>query len=133
MLLTPDFCELYDMKEDAISQQFYNKNPLIHKDPFNRLWIDDKKFMKRWNFRRKIWNRSHDNYYKINEHINDSKLAEILSRFSTSSKSSWIVFLTSTLFIVPDEQLSFKYQIPKRHWDFYRITTAIIRHSERTF
>ena len=37
MLLTPDFCELYDMKEDAISQQFYNKNPLIHKDPFNRL------------------------------------------------------------------------------------------------
>jgi hypothetical protein len=96
------------------------------------IYIDDKALVRRRQFHKKIWLMSHDNYYMLNEFIIDSQLAAILSRYTNRPKHNWVTYLYEQLFSTAYQDRSIlAYKIPDMLWEFYRITTALIRSTQR--
>jgi len=131
-MTVPEF-EMFYHKLDSATLCIYRKSghkALIKKD--NRYDIDIKFLIRRRDFCIKIWNKAHENYYSIIEHISQRKLAILLNRFYKRSTNSWDAFMRDTLFSpVMHEKSLMKYEINFNLWAFFRITTVLIRRLSR--
>ena len=89
--------------------------------------IDENFFIRRLDFRRRLWLESHDNFYFLTKYISPWELAKILNRVDPSySVDSWNVFMASRLFAtLPTSVTIFK--TPTSLYNFYRYTRWIIR------
>jgi len=120
-------CEKYKLNKNTVHIAYYNKNSQIKRID-GKLYVDEKALLRRVEFRKRIWNKAHDNYYAITEYISDSQLYNFLSRMFGASKSAWIQFLAYDLFSMANiEKSILSYKINNKLWMFYRFTTALIR------
>ena len=121
------FSEKYKMSVNMVHMAYYYNNPQIKRID-GKLYVDEKALLRRVEFRKRIWNKAHDNYYAITEYISDSQLYNFLSRMFGDSKRGWIQFLAYDLFSMANiEKSILSYKINNKLWVFYRFTTALIR------
>jgi len=127
-----DFRHIYhDVKSSTLSIMYKKGSKSVYKKN-NVYEIDDKFLIRRRDFYTKIWNISHDNYFKITEHITELKLAMIINKYYKRSVDIWNMFMRTTLFSIQYQENSlFNYKINYNLWVFFRITTFIIRRLER--
>jgi len=121
------FSEKYKLSKNIVHLAYYEKNPQIKKID-GKLYVDEKALLRRVEFRKRIWNKAHDNYYAITEYVSESQLYNFLSRMFGDSKRGWIQFLAYDLFSMANiEKSILSYKINNKLWMFYRFTTALIR------
>ena len=129
------FCEKYDTPiANVYTHRFQHKPKGVFKKGRYKgdMYIDEYHFIHRKEFQRKVWLRSHDNYYEIAEHISDKHLAYILARYTGRSQASWVTFLSQELFsLAPLEGTIFNYKIKEKLWEFWRVTTLLLRRIKR--
>jgi len=127
------FLALYDKEsKNAIYVQSTHKHKYLYRID-GSLYVNERALLNRRAFYAKIWNLSHTNYYRfILEGIKESKVAELLAKYTEYSKNSWIMFMQSDLFSMAFRDKSLlSYKITTKLWIFYRITTLFIRVTER--
>ena len=132
MISSEEAAEMYGITPCNITQQLKKGNKHVHKIG-SFLYIDDVALLKRREFANKIWNQANDNYFAITELISESDLARLLFRYLPHrTLSSWYVFVNNQLFSIAFKDRSLlAYKVPAQLWEFYRITRAIIRSSQR--
>jgi hypothetical protein len=133
MISAVQFSEDYNCFLNLIHTYRKEGNKHIHKLP-DGVYVDDAKLLKRRDFYIKIWLLSHDNYYKITEHITEAKLACILARYTEKDIAYWKSFLLYKLFSPSFRESNLLlYEIKYNYWAFFRVTTFLIRRIEKRF
>ena len=118
------FCETYGVSYHTLMRRLLDKQfkTLVVKD---RL-ITAKPLIRRQEFRKKVWLRSHDYYYKLSETLNDSMIAEILMEYAGGSKQGWVVFMSDGLFsLAVDDMSILDYKISNNMWKFFRFSKVL--------
>ena len=94
---------------------------------YNNSFVDETFFYKRKDFQKRIINQNHENYYFLSKTMDDRAISLLMTEFSDRSKDTWYMFLNRDLFMLPSETMT-SYKLNKRHWEFNRITTRVIKH-----
>ena len=133
MVKVDTFCEFdeFAKAQNVYTQKFYG-NKHIH-TLGGVTYVDYTALLHRREFYTKIWLRSHDNYFIITELISSYKLGKILYKFyPEKSLAGWRQWLYDELFSLAYQDRSLlHYEVPNFLWAFYRITSFIIRRSQR--
>jgi len=122
-----EMSEIYNLKIETIDSAKTLKKikkEWIIKDK-NTVFINVSKIIKRYEFKRKIINQMHDNYYFLGKHLRDNELAELMSIISDIEKGSFYSFFQRNLFYSQSDNI-LNYKLSKMQWNFYRLSTAII-------
>jgi len=121
------FVYKYNTSRDSIYVAFYNGHKYISKRR-NRVYIDDKALIRRREFRKRLWNESHDMLYMMINTIPKFTLAKMLEERYGSTRASWMTFLSNGLFSPAWMDRSIlMYKIPKRSWQFYKFAKQMTR------
>jgi len=89
-------------------------------------FIDELAFIRRKDFRIKIWDMNHSLYYILMQDMGQKHLADKLEVMTGLSSKSWNTFMASSLFtIVPEGIMDFK--ITANHWMFNRMTRHLVK------
>ncbi len=82
-MLIEDFCDKYGVTTDAVFVKRYNRdipNEAFQKVSRNRLLIDEEWFIRRWQFKEKMFLANQDLYFFFTEHFSDAQFAHMLKR-----------------------------------------------------
>ena len=121
------FTYKYETSKDSIYVAFYKGHKYISKKR-GRIYIDDKALIRRRDFRKRIWNESHDMLYEMTNTIQRYTIADMLSKKYGRSRQSWMTFLSSGLFSAAwIDQSILKYKIPMMSWQFYKFAKQMTR------
>ena len=123
MILKGDFCEKYGVDNNTFYVSIFKK---ASKPMSTKHSIDENFFIRRKEFSKRVWLQCHENYYFLSRHLKDYELSKILSIF-TSNIQSWSTFISTNMFTTIDERGIFDYKVKPKMWQFFRLTTAIIR------
>jgi len=125
-----DFIENYDTNLNALYQ---NKHigiiPSFVFITFKRgeTFIDEEFFIRRVEFRNRVWLESHDMYFFLTKHNSRVYIAELLHKIDDSvSIDTWNSFLHTALFRSPKDSILF-YQVRGLAMKFYRYARWLIR------
>ena len=124
-----EFADKYDTHTDNIYVKKHNRAlpSFIFKKDRVGLLIDEEFFVRRIKFRKKIWLKSHDNYYFITKNIPYSCLSRYLHIINPSvSIDSWNTFLAGDLFTVPPSSVT-RFKVSDMLYKFYRYSRWIIQ------
>jgi len=129
-----DFCCKYDVNVTSINTNVSNnRNGIIAKSIIKgskrgeRL-IDEEPIKRRLKFVKKIWLESHDNYYKISEHLSDYKFSKLLYKFLGGSRQGWNEFLKSGLWSLRSgHPFVVNPVVNGMLWKFWRFSTLLIK------
>jgi len=131
-----EFCSEYDIDDNSfrvlLSKDKKRTFGKYVKQLNSKNYINLKPLIARQEFRKTIWLVNHDNYFAITEHISDYNLALILARYTGKTRANWTQFLSFRLFsLALTEKSLLDYKVPDNMWEFYRVTTFLIRRINR--
>ena len=92
--------------------------------------VDENFFIRRLDFRAKIWNENHLMYFFLTKAMTQSAVARILAKVSGNSVPSWNNWMNCNM-SVPLEFGICDYKIRDMHWKFNRIAKAVINKAFR--
>jgi hypothetical protein len=106
-------------------------HPHIHKVG-KALYVDEQTLLWYEKMRWKIWLNSHENYYKIVEHISANKLAKLLSEYTGETAGSWGIYMSVDLWSTQWQDMGIlNYKTPDKLFKFHNITNYIINKARR--
>ena len=122
-----EFVQKYEINFNSISVAHHKKHKFVQKIA-GKLYVDEKALIRRREFYNRIWNKAHDNYFQITEHISDYKLSVFLAKVFKESANGWVEFFRDGLFSITFKEKSIlTYKINYKLWVFFRASTFIIR------
>ena len=128
LLSASTFEDKYELPNSTVAQFKHSHGMVGMQKIGNTLYVDEKYFIRREEFRKKVWLQCHENYYAITEHIKDANLAYILARYTGRSQDTWHTYMNQGLFSLAGfDGTIFHYKVPYKQWEFWRITTFLIR------
>jgi len=134
MLSSDEFCELFNISKQQIDVTKHNGCKFITTIN-HKTFVDEKALIRRKEFKKKIWLQNHENFYELIENgITENKLSEILAKFSPNAYLTWTTFFSSRglLFSLSGMDSSvLSNKISSMHWNFFRLSTFIIRRLKR--
>ena len=122
------FEEKYEVCKNTV-QSFLGQNTntgyyIQRKGSYNL--IDENYFLRRKEFKKRIWLENHKDYYILTEKHNQFTLAGVLSDVLGSSKRSWNSWMNDGLFSLSAVDGSIvDTKVSTRHWKFYRFCRAL--------
>ena len=137
-MILKHFCVKYDITESNIAVTI-SKYPdsSISKAMINRgrgrKCIDEKYLTRRYEFRRRIWLKSHELYYLFMEHISERKLSIYLAKVYENKIQDWIQFFQQRLFSLSSVESMLNTNINIFLWKFYRFATHFIAIADRRY
>ena len=87
-------------------------------------------FIKRKNFRLKIWNENHQLYYFMMTSMDQMDIARLLGELGGAGHTAWDAFMRYSLF-APDTLNLVSCRVTEQQWIFNRHIKAIIRQAFR--
>ena len=124
LISTTLFCE----KHNITKENLYSTCRHLYVKIDNKNYIDEDFFIKRQEFRKKVWLQSHDYYYMLSYFLRDYTMAKILSRYTGIKQTSWSSFLNKDLFSLAWLDGSIlNYKIPMKQWAFFRVTSFLVK------
>jgi len=89
--------------------------------------INEEFFIRRREFKKKVWLESHDMYYFLTKHNTRLDLARLLHKVDVSiTVETWNSFLAVTLFLLQRDDVM-SYNVNGLMWKFYRYARWLIR------
>lgn len=89
----------------------------------NSIMIDEKFFIRRVGFKKRVWLEAHDFYYWLSKHLKDTQMSELLAKIdgdeSQDCINNWNMFIHKTLFYRPESSV-LVYKISPTLWKFWR-------------
>ena len=130
LISLPDFAEKYNVGIGIVyTDRHKGKLPesIFYKSSNRKHFIDESFFIRRLDFRKRLWLEAHDNFYFLTKHSSLTDIAKILNRIDSSqSVNCWITYMSSALFAsLPTSITVFK--TTELLYKFYRYTRWIIR------
>jgi hypothetical protein len=128
MMTLENFCEVYELNDSHIyaniSSGMYPRSILSKVDGI--VHVDEKYFIKRYEFARRIQNMAHEYYFALMQLFkNQYMIAGHLQRIYGSTIESWNSFLQYGLFYNSKTITNFK--LSDRQWQFFRYSRAMLR------
>ena len=121
------FTQKYGIDNNSVSVAYHKKHKFVKKISGD-LYVDEKALIKRREFYNKVWNKAHDNYFAITEHIKDNQLYKFLAKVFGENVHGWREFLRDGLFSLAFKEKSIlSYRINYKLWAFFRASTFLIR------
>ena len=122
------FEEKYEVCKNTV-QSFLGQNTntgyyIQRKGSYNL--IDENYFLRRKEFKKRIWLENHDSFFILTEKHSQFTLAGVLSEFLGSSKGSWNTWMDNGLFSLSTVDGSIvDTKVSENHWKFYRFCRAL--------
>jgi len=88
--------------------------------------VDEYAFVRRREFRIKVWDTNHTMYYFLTSTMSVPDLARILETLTKYSFQIWSNWMNMSMFKFIRGSI-LDYKISMMHWTFYRVCTALIR------
>jgi hypothetical protein len=131
LLTMTEFCEKHDLNKNSFesmkSRGYYPKHIFSSRLSEKDIYIDENYFVIRKEKIKKLWLRACENYYILNENINDYRLAKMLNAVNgKKSVNSWTMFLYENLFNPPPERIT-NTHITQGVYLFLRYSNWLIR------
>lgn len=130
MLRVDDFAYRYEV---SVSNVYVKKSEgLIAPYAFSKnsggsVYVNEDFFLRRKEFKKKVWLQSHDMYYFLTKHLSDTAVSKLLNKIDNSiSYESWNTFLATALFSNSITSI-LSYQVNDLAWKFYRYARWLIR------
>jgi len=125
------FCEKYNLNknsfESTLAKRYFPKDAVDFTGGHGKTKIDEEYFLNKKNMIEKLWQRACENYYVLNEQMNDYRLSKALHAIDSSkSVSSWSMFLYENLFTPPPEKIT-KIKITQGVYLFLRYSNWLIK------
>ncbi len=122
------FADKYDLTIDNVYVQKSKVSPLaFRKSARDRTQVDETHFLRRKNFKKKVWLESHDMYYFLARHLTDVDISRLLVSVDPSvNVTTWNIFLNRTLFMT-DESSIMHMKVYGLSWKFYRYARWLVR------
>lgn len=129
-----DFTEKYETDDNLVYSylgRFENTGFYIERKGKPNL-VDENYFIRRKNFKRFIWMRSHEYYFAMTENNTQYAIAGLLSKYMGGNKRSWNSWMSQALFSLSmlDSSIA-DTKLPLLNWKFYRFCRAFDRINAR--
>lgn len=130
LISVEDFGEKYEQDPNYIYVMRYNgviPDEVLVKKSSRRSLVDESYFVRRKEFKKRIWNESHDNFYFLTKHLASFQLALLLHKVDPLvSRDTWNSFISVTLFSFGNDSI-FSYKPSMLQWKFWRYSRWLIR------
>lgn len=131
MMTIRGFCETYDLSIDTLYVGKASGSIPAHvfkHDGIRGTMIDEKFFLNRKQFRRKVWLESHTMFYFLNKHLSETDISRLMMKMDGGgSVGNWNTYVSDRLFRTPNESI-LQYKLSSAVWKFYRYCRWIIQH-----
>jgi hypothetical protein len=128
MLHIKSFVDIYeDASIDSVHMASHNGNKYVVKIK-GKLYVEDKKLLKRREFIIKVKHMNQDNFYRLKDlGMSGMSIARFVSTYS-GSISTWNQYISRDLFSLAYTSKSIlNYKVSKRDWIFNKATRALLR------
>jgi hypothetical protein len=128
-----NFIAKYELHKNSINvyKSIGNINPRAFKKIEKENFVDEKYFLRRVEFKKKVWLQSHDFYFWLSKHFIDNHIARLFAIMdgddSDRAVNVWNMFLYKTLFYRVEGSI-LSYYISPTFWKFWRYARWIFNH-----
>ena len=128
LVTSSEFAHNNGIKASVIGVYKYHGKPFIYRIK-NRLYVDEKMYIKRKKLQSKVVDLSQKRYYKMRDYFrSESAMANYLSSETNRTWTTWLNFLSNDLFSNAGIELSiFSYKITDMMREFYKISGKFLK------
>lgn len=103
------FCDKYGVATNAFTMARNVGSDLADytREVDGLIYVDEKAILEANNYRKRVWNDSHDLWYLLTRHLNASQLGRILSKVYNNKKQTWTSWFHLELFAEQQESVTY--------------------------